>query len=344
MKKNRKGRDVVVVGAANVGKSAFTRSLLNEMSSLRSANYDIGAAQIRHKPVESEMPGTTLGVIPLEAFETGGYLYDTPGLHLEHRLIHMMRPEEVKRVVPRRPLSPYVARTPASLLVEARMGAGGEDEMSVLERISEEDEGASATYLWGGVARIDVLSCPLSTHLVFVGSNSMRIKATALAEEGGEQHREREREALGLWNAGDSAGLPEEDLEGRTVAELKDLLRGRGLPVSGRKADLVERLRGSAPAMQQAAAEEEEEEEEEGELESVRARGGLVPTKEVLVRPPPGFGDSIEPVVDICVSGVPGWVVVCAKRGAQPIKMLIRTPKGVQTFLREPFPLDCLEY
>ena len=69
-----------------------------------------------------------------------------------------------------------------------------------------------------------------------------------------------------------------------------------------------------------------------------------MPTKEVLVRPPPGFGDSIEPVVDICVSGVPGWVVVCAKRGAQPIKMVIRTPKGVQTFLREPFPLDCLEY
>ena len=72
MKKNRKGRDVVVVGAANVGKSAFTRSLLNEMSSLRSANYDIGAAQIRHKPVESEMPGTTLGLIPLEALFKNG--------------------------------------------------------------------------------------------------------------------------------------------------------------------------------------------------------------------------------------------------------------------------------
>lgn len=35
LKKNRKGRDIVVIGAANVGKSAFIRSLLNEMSSLR---------------------------------------------------------------------------------------------------------------------------------------------------------------------------------------------------------------------------------------------------------------------------------------------------------------------
>ncbi len=80
---------------------------MQEMSSLKSANYDIGAARIRHKPVASEMPGTTLGVIPLRAFESGGALHDTPGLHLDHRLIHMMIPSEVKAVLPRKPLSPY---------------------------------------------------------------------------------------------------------------------------------------------------------------------------------------------------------------------------------------------
>ena len=75
LKKNRKGRDVLVVGAANVGKSAFVKALLNDMSSMKSANYDIGAAQIRHKPVESDMPGTTLGIIPLQAFKSGGVLH-----------------------------------------------------------------------------------------------------------------------------------------------------------------------------------------------------------------------------------------------------------------------------
>ena len=41
----------------------------------RSANYDLAAANIRHKPVESDMPGTTLGIIPLQAFKSGGVLH-----------------------------------------------------------------------------------------------------------------------------------------------------------------------------------------------------------------------------------------------------------------------------
>lgn len=65
----------MVIGAANVGKSAFISALLSEMSSLHSPNYDGGAAQIRQKPVQSAMPGTTLGTIALKAFESGGTLY-----------------------------------------------------------------------------------------------------------------------------------------------------------------------------------------------------------------------------------------------------------------------------
>ena len=74
----------------------------------------------------------------------------------------------------------------------------------------------------------------------------------------------RSRRTAGGRQEEDSAGLPEEDLQGRTMAELKDLLKVRGLPVNGRKADLVERLLvdGEAQAMQQEAAEEEEEEQE----------------------------------------------------------------------------------
>ncbi len=74
--RERKGRDVFVVGAANVGKSAFVRAMLREMGSFDSASFDPAASATgRYLPVESAMPGTTLGLIPLQAFETGGTLY-----------------------------------------------------------------------------------------------------------------------------------------------------------------------------------------------------------------------------------------------------------------------------
>ena len=124
----RKGRDIYILGAANVGKSAFVRALVRDMSSwqvsgcsassaqwcpdgavivarcaavgaqvglscaqqlcfcpgsdahmlrpLQSGNFDAAAAlQSRRLPVESAMPGTTLGLIQLKSFESGGCLY-----------------------------------------------------------------------------------------------------------------------------------------------------------------------------------------------------------------------------------------------------------------------------
>ena len=70
------GRDVYVVGAANVGKSAFVRSLMQEMGTMSSRHYDAAAAEHRRRlPVESPMPGTTLGPIALHAFASGGTLF-----------------------------------------------------------------------------------------------------------------------------------------------------------------------------------------------------------------------------------------------------------------------------
>ena len=373
VKRNRKGRDVLVIGAANVGKSAFIRSLLKEMSSLRSANYDVGAARIRHKPVASDMPGTTLGVIPLRAFESGGVLYDTPGLHLEHRLIHMMVPSEVKAVLPRRPLSPYIAKTPASLLFEslaAREDEGGEDFDHLDEMLdrSEGSGGASATYLWGDVARIDVTSCPMSTHLVFTGTKSMRVEALPLCQDDPSDdpsdHSEEEEDIGvlgGLWGTteesieageGAVAGDPEEDLESFTVVQLKERLQSSDLPVSGRKADLIERLRASLPAPAATAIADGDGDGDdapglESGLISVRARGGLQAAKEFSIQTPAafsGYETTIQPIVDICVSGVPGWVTLCAKPSREPIDIVVRTPRGIQTFLREPFPFNTIEY
>lgn len=65
--RERKGRDVFVIGAANVGKSAFVRAMLREMSKFESANYDAAAqSNGKYLPVESAMPGTTLGFIALQ--------------------------------------------------------------------------------------------------------------------------------------------------------------------------------------------------------------------------------------------------------------------------------------
>ncbi len=55
------------------------RAFVKEMSSIGSAQFDpaaIGTA--RHLPTESAMPGTTLQLIPLKAFDTGGLLYGAP--------------------------------------------------------------------------------------------------------------------------------------------------------------------------------------------------------------------------------------------------------------------------
>ena len=40
---------------------------------------------------------------------------DTPGVHLHHRLPHLLSPEELKKLHPRRRLKPYFAPTPESL-------------------------------------------------------------------------------------------------------------------------------------------------------------------------------------------------------------------------------------
>jgi hypothetical protein len=64
------------------------------------------------------------------------------------------------------------------------------------------------------------------------------------------------------WLPVDDEGEPEPagDLEGLTVEQLRDLVRARGLPVSGTKAELVERLSPQASEPAEAAEQTPEEE------------------------------------------------------------------------------------
>lgn len=61
------------------------------------------------------------------------------------------------------------------------------------------------------------------------------------------------------------------DYEGKTVAELKDLLRAAGLPVSGKKAELIARLQeaGDAPAPVEETVEVSEDIAEDVEIDEV---------------------------------------------------------------------------
>jgi nitric-oxide synthase, plant len=180
VRKARLGRDVYIMGAANVGKSSFVRALVKDMSSMSSRQYDPLAPQrVKHLPVESAMPGTTLKLIPLEVFSSGGTLFDTPGLHLHHRVPHILTPEENKELHPRKRLRAHVPPSPAELSGgAAAVAARGE------RRRTSDFTSPMASYTWGGLGRIDVISCPPETRLVFYGPAALRVQS--IATKGGQ--------------------------------------------------------------------------------------------------------------------------------------------------------------
>jgi nitric-oxide synthase len=167
IRRERKGRDVYVLGAANVGKSAFIRALVGDMSRATSRQYDpMAAAHGKLLPVESPMPGTTLGTIPLKVFSAGGLLYDTPGLHLHHRMPHLLTPEENKALHPRKKLRAYVAPAPAAVREDARVGP----------------RDGTVRYCWGGLVVVDMVEAPEDVHLVFYGPPALRVTAQYIPE------------------------------------------------------------------------------------------------------------------------------------------------------------------
>jgi len=152
MMRERNGRDVYVMGAANVGKSTFIRAAMDELRS--AGNY---FAPTKRLPVASAMPGTTLGVIPLKAFEGKGVLFDTPGVFLHHRLNSLLGPEELSKMRLGSSLKKFTPKIP-----ECAAPPGF-------------DSFQGYSLFWGAFLRVDVLSCPPSTSFSFYGPKSLRI-------------------------------------------------------------------------------------------------------------------------------------------------------------------------
>lgn len=108
---------------------------------------------------------------------------DTPGVHLHHRIPHMLTPDELKLLHPRKRLKAYLPPTPLQLLEEEE----GETEAAIVRMdgdrgSSRKPKSVSATYIWSGLARIDVLDAPPNMSLGFLGPPTMRTFALPLVK------------------------------------------------------------------------------------------------------------------------------------------------------------------
>lgn len=93
--KARKGRDVYIVGATNVGKS----TIINQIINIATDSPDVITT--------SYFPGTTLGSIEIP-LDDGKNIVDTPGVVLRSNLTNHLSHEELKKVIPRREIKPIV--------------------------------------------------------------------------------------------------------------------------------------------------------------------------------------------------------------------------------------------
>ncbi|OIW12579.1 hypothetical protein TanjilG_04743 [Lupinus angustifolius] len=159
IQKEKKGRDVYILGSANVGKSAFINALLKTMA----INDPVAASAQRYKPIQSAVPGTTLGPIQINAFLGGGKLYDTPGVHLYHRQTAVVQSEDLPVLAPKSRLRGL--SFPSSQVVSDNVEEGS----------SKVNGLNSFSIFWGGLVRIDVLKVLPETCLTFYGPKRIPI-------------------------------------------------------------------------------------------------------------------------------------------------------------------------
>ncbi|KAK9120845.1 hypothetical protein Syun_018462 [Stephania yunnanensis] len=157
------GRDVYILGSANVGKSAFINALLKTMAQ----KDPVAAAARKYKPIQSAVPGTTLGPIQIDAFFGGGKLFDTPGVHLHHRQAAVIHSEDLPALAPQSRLQGK------SFPVASIENVPNKKEANKLDGFS---------LFWGGLVRVDVLKVLPSTRLTFYGPNKIKIHMIPVAE------------------------------------------------------------------------------------------------------------------------------------------------------------------
>lgn len=166
IQKEKKGRDVYILGSANVGKSAFINALLKMMS----YKDPVAAAARKYKPIQSAVPGTTLGPIQIDAFLGGGKLFDTPGVHLHHRQAAVVHAEDLPALAPQSRLR---GQTLPNYQVGSEKLMSGQLKSMGLNAFS---------IFWGGLVRIDLIQVLPETSLTFYGPKALKIHTVPTEE------------------------------------------------------------------------------------------------------------------------------------------------------------------
>jgi 30S ribosome assembly GTPase len=93
--RHRKGQDIYVVGATNVGKSTLINRLIKDYSDLD--------AELTTSPY----PGTTLDRVEIP-LDDGKHIVDTPGIVYRHRLTEVVPKPDLSAVLPDKEIKPKV--------------------------------------------------------------------------------------------------------------------------------------------------------------------------------------------------------------------------------------------
>ena len=320
----RKGRDVYVLGAANVGKSTFIRAALKAMR--EEGNFGVPAKRL---PTASAMPGTTLGVIPLRAFEGKGVLYDTPGVFLHHRLNSILSGDELKR-----------------------FGLGGslrrfEPKPRVGDENADRENGfAGLSLLWGPLLRVDVTEATPNAAFVFFGPKGMRVTVV----ETGSLPDARELDArAGVDKARRASARLEQRL---AAAEARDggaapsaaAAAAAGRAASAAMEDEMLRVPEGSPGDERGGGAEVSR--FDASDEASHDDGAFIQrlVREVFVSSEASPGErsvSRRALRDVSVSGMNGWLRVTrtSPDGACAMRVRVLGPRGLEVFEREPMPV-----
>ncbi|KAF8750595.1 hypothetical protein HU200_012338 [Digitaria exilis] len=155
IQQEKKGRDVYILGSANVGKSAFISALLRTMA----YKDPVAAAAQKYKPIQSAVPGTTLGPIQIDAFLGGGKLYDTPGVHLHHRQAAVIHAEDLPSLAPQSRL-------------KGRCFPANDTDVEL----------SGNSLFWAGLVRVDVVKALPRTRLTFYGPKKLKVNVVPTTE------------------------------------------------------------------------------------------------------------------------------------------------------------------
>lgn len=93
LEKERKKRDIYVVGVTNVGKSTFINELIQR------------STQMKDAITTSYFPGTTLNFIRIP-LDKNSAMIDTPGIVNEKQITHYVSKKDLKTIVPRKEIKP----------------------------------------------------------------------------------------------------------------------------------------------------------------------------------------------------------------------------------------------